>query len=178
MLIRDINISSFNSALINSLLNIDPNTLKNIKIPDFLNENELKEFNSKHITPNNINKIIMLLKYFIIKDEEINEFIIKYSVPSTEPFEINKYNYSTCKNLKIPSFMKMKFNFEKNQINEICILGLSRWLKYILDNAGNIFDEYQLYLLSINNHYKPLNYIIYDLQKSNSTGIFKSSILK
>ena len=90
MKISNLNLQNISSDLIKNLKNEYLNEeINEIKIPDFLDNIELTEFNNRNITNYGINNIIKLLDFLLVHEDNIFLFIIKNIKPTCYPIIIH-----------------------------------------------------------------------------------------
>ena len=136
MLIQRLNLENINSKLIKNLTDIYDN-IDNIEIPNFIDINELQEFNNRIINPVNFNNIINMLDFLDVDSKEIELFIIKNSIPTNENYILSFKN-----NIKynLPNFMITEISSENDQ-KDICKYGLLEWIKYTQTNYPEIKEK-------------------------------------
>lgn len=96
---KDINFYGIESELINNLLEND-DTMEDLNdqmLPFMVNYTDIEDFNNRKITPSNINQIIKICDYLLVKDTK--DFLIKYSTPTIERYNIDNYELSDKKNI-------------------------------------------------------------------------------
>ncbi len=120
MLINEFNLNGLNSELKNNL-----DCLDNINLPIKINDSQLKEFNSRKITPENINKIIEVCDYLLISDTE--NFILKNCIPIETNYILDEA-YSN--KIKLPKFMTGEINCD-----DIVEEGYLDWLIFAHKNG-------------------------------------------
>lgn len=127
---KDLNLNNLKSNLFCMLKNYDSNFLD--KPVNFIYGDKLIEhFNNRNVTKDNINEIIEFCHFLAIDVPSVQNFIIKYSIPSDEPFKLN-LEFQT--NYYLPNFIKQNCKKNTNIIEESSKLGLLKWIKYALDN--------------------------------------------
>ena len=71
-------------------INYDSDTdLSALPINLNISNQDLIDFNNRNINPNNVNAIITICDYFLVKD--VVPFIIKKSTPTFQPYLVDNY---------------------------------------------------------------------------------------
>lgn len=130
MLFSGINVDNIESEVINTFEGEVPDIEINVNISD----KTFHDFNNRIINPDNINDIITVCDFLMVKDTL--DFIIKYSTPTSKPYVLNN-NYYT-----LPVFMTKKLCMI-NSCQTISRYGLLNWLKYAHEN-GCDWDEWTI----------------------------------
>jgi hypothetical protein len=157
MKIIDFNLENINSQLLNNMDSID----RNLEVFINIDQSTLDDFNKRVINPQNVNKIIEILDYFLVIDDD--NFIIKYSTPTLELYQIDKLK---CKKdgqeieeekVKLPTFMikgidksNYKYNWSCDDIHhnhprdcleDMAYHGCLNWIKFVIEDCKYTFDN-------------------------------------
>ena len=104
-------------------INYDSDTdLSALPINLNISNQDLIDFNNRNINPNNVNAIITICDYFLVKD--VVPFIIKNSTPTFQHYLVDNYEFikdnKKCKIIKyqLPKFMTENFKSSKYDLNE------------------------------------------------------------
>jgi hypothetical protein len=131
--VRELNLDDIQSKLIENIKYEFINEYLDMEFNlHFIEENILKDFNDRNINPENINEILSLCDFILLKDT-LN-FIIKNSKPTNKIYYLNEYHKE---HYKLPKFM----------IGDItCIeakrLKCDKWLNYSHNNGcNNYYDD-------------------------------------
>jgi len=144
MLFSDINLDGIESEMMNSFEGEIPDIEIILDIPD----DSFNDFNNRVVNPENINEIITLCDYLMIK--ATLQFIMKFSTPTTKSYVLNDYNK---KHFTLPEFMT------KIMCENIAKHGLLNWLVYAHENGCELTkDSYQA--AAKNEHFDCLKYIV------------------
>ena len=126
-----------------------------------ISNQDLIDFNNRNINPNNVNAIITICDYFLVKD--VVPFIIKNSTPTFQPYLVDNYEFvkdnKKCKITKyqLPKFMTENFKSSKYDLNEksyisfenrfesfsdeMAYYGVIKWIQFAIDNKVLDIDD-------------------------------------
>ena len=131
--IVDIDISHLNLAgLVSNLANNLKDTygmVDDIVIPDQFHD-IIKDFNKRNINPMTINRIISFCDFLQIDDTLA--FVLSNMQPTLERYHLDA-QHST--NYIFPNFILKGYENTKENVKEICKLGLLDWLKFAHENG-------------------------------------------
>ena len=112
---KDINFNGIESELLDNLMDNDNTNLSDNEVILNIDQKFIKDFNNRIVTPSNINQIIKICDYLLIKDTK--EFLIKHSTPTEEKYVIDNYELSDEKKYILPIFMTK--GIEKNHYTSV-----------------------------------------------------------
>ena len=161
MKIKDLNLENLNCKF---STDINDET----EIPEMFDDNVINSFNKKVVTSDNINFIIILMKFIKIKNKMISDFVIFNSFPCKEHFNLIDIN----KGIYLPDFMKYGFIDHPSYLYQICNYDLLNWTKFAIYNDC-LYNEFTLYI-AINNIYnttKCFNYLV-NIKNNTDKGIY------
>ena len=160
MKVSDFKLYGITSDFINSLdlsedeeitLQIPERLLNYLNTEKITLEQLLNDFNSRIITPSNIQPMYFLLNFLNIKDT--NKIILSWTVPTEQNYKLeNDYGDS----FKLPNFIIMS---NKNICKKAACLGLLRWLKFAHER-GDFWNESVCRYAAYYGHLNCLKYAI------------------
>jgi hypothetical protein len=130
--LKDINLNNLESDLVNSLDSNDSDDLNDLVLNLNFDKEIINDFNNRIINPKNINQIICVCDFFLIKN--VLDFIIKWSTPTSEKYQLDFIPGTNKKKYILPKFMtKETYQFydKKNSL-----LNLRSELDLISGNKG------------------------------------------
>lgn len=131
--INEINLDGIDSDLIKTIKYEYPSDYLDMEFNlHFIEPHILKDFNGRHIHPENINEILSLCDFILLKDTLT--FITKHSEPTNKIYCLNDYH-------------KKHYNLPKFMIGDITCVEAKRhncneWLNYSHKNGcNNYYDD-------------------------------------
>ena len=177
---KDINFDGIISELINNLLEND-DTMEDLNdqmLPFMVNFTDMEDFNNRKITPSNINQIIKICDYLLVKDTK--DFLIKYSTPTIERYNIDNYELSDKKKYILPIFMTkgIEINYYNSMLEESILYDNEE--EYFISNYYENFDfiENALQEMVSLNAINWIEHFLEHFKKQDNKWIIKHAVIK
>ena len=124
------------------------------EVPEMFNKEIIHSFNNRIVTPNNVNHIIILMRFLNVESKKISKFIIFNSIPCKEPYNLTEIN----KGIYLPDFLRFGLFQDPKYLYQICEFNLINWTKFAVYNEC-VFNEFTLYI-ALKNGTRCYNYLV------------------